>query len=90
MKPMKKSAGGGLQSAYALGALFAALSIICGIVVYAAPDLARKAVGLLTHSEWQFEFKPFDLGGFVLAALLWGIIGFAVAILHNKICECCE
>ena len=68
------------------GALLAGLSLVCGILLYTAPDLTMQVAGYLTHSSIQFAAKPFDLWAFVLGLLLWGIIGTAIGYIIAKMC----
>jgi hypothetical protein len=64
-----------------LAILFAGLSLACGVLVYAAPDMAHKLLELLTHSTWSFTIRPFNAVEFFGGALLWGVIGYAVGAL---------
>ncbi len=73
---------------YRLGALFAGISLVCAIVVYAAPDLAHKLLELLTHSTWQFTIKPFNILEIITGAVLWLGIGILIGFAFSGICNC--
>ncbi len=90
MKGKPVAAGSGLESGYALGALFAVLSLICGILLYLAPGLSFKIADYMTHGTMQFTIRPFDLGGILIGAALWFIAGVIISVLHAKLCECCK
>lgn len=75
---------------FALGTLLAGISLACGIVVYAAPNLAMQIAGYLTHSTIPFVIRPFSLGGFVIGLVLWAVFGFAIGFVFAKLCGCCE
>ncbi|MEK6973446.1 MAG: DUF5676 family membrane protein [archaeon] len=76
-----------------LGILLAAIDVVCGIIVYGAPDLAHKLLGYLTHSTWQFTINAFDPLTFVIGAILWFAIGFVIGFALEKCCckgkDCC-
>lgn len=84
------AAGRGIESGYALGALFAVLSLICGLLLYIAPGLSFKIADYMTHGTMQFAIKPFDLGGMLIGAALWFVAGMIISVLHAKLCECCR
>ncbi len=69
-----------------LGALFAGISIVCGIVIYSWPGLASSLLEYLTHSSWQYTIKPFDPIRFVGGAALWFLIGNAIGLAFSKMC----
>lgn len=73
-----------------LGLLFPAISLACGIIVYAAPDAAIWLLEHLTHSRWQFAIQSFDLTQFIVGLVLWAIIGAAMGWGYSKLCNCCE
>ena len=73
---------------YRLGALFAGIYVICGIIVYTAPDLAHKILELLTHSIWQFTIQPFNIVNFLIGIILWAVIGILVGFALSGLCEC--
>lgn len=75
---------------FALGALLAGISIVCGILVYAAPNVAITVAGYLTHSTIPFVIKPFDAAGFIIGLVLWFVIGFVIGFVFAKLCGCCE
>lgn len=69
-----------------LGALFAGLSALCGMVLYTVPDIALKITGYLTHSTLQFTVKPFEPIGFVIGLVLWFAIGAVLGYIIAKMC----
>ena len=73
---------------YRLGALFAVLSLVCAIIVYAAPDFAPSILEYLTHSTWQFTIRPFNIIEVFIGAGLWAIIGLLVGFVFSGICNC--
>lgn len=79
---MQDAKGFGLK----LGAFFAGLSALCGIILYTVPDLALKIVDYLTHSTIAFAVKPFEPIGFVIGLVLWFAIGSAAGYIIAKMC----
>ncbi len=79
---MQDAKGFGLK----LGALFAGLSALCGIILYTVPDLALKIAGYLTHSTITFAVKPFEPISFVIGLVLWFAIGAAIGYIIAKTC----
>ncbi|MEM2138403.1 MAG: DUF5676 family membrane protein [Candidatus Anstonellaceae archaeon] len=75
---------------YKLGVLFPAISLACGIVIYAVPGAGTWLLEHLTHSRWQFEIQPFDATQFVVGLALWAIIGAAVGWAFERLCDCCQ
>ncbi len=75
---------------FALGALLAGISLVCGIVVYAAPNIAIQIAGYLTHSTIPFVIRPFDPASFVIGLVLWAVFGFIIGFVFAKLCGCCE
>ena len=73
-----------------LGVLFPAISLVCGIIVYAAPGAATWLLENLTHSRWQFSIQPFDAAQFAVGLALWAIIGALVGWGYSKLCDCCK
>lgn len=73
-----------------LGILFPAISLVCGIVIYAAPGLATSLLELLTHSKWQFTVQLFDATNFIIGLALWAIIGTLVGWAFTRMCDCCD
>ncbi|MBI5228409.1 hypothetical protein HY988_07495 [Candidatus Micrarchaeota archaeon] len=70
-----------------LAILFAGISLVCGIVVYAVPGMAHTLLSYLTHSTWQFAIRPFDPINFVIGLLLWAAIGFVIGSIFSKLSE---
>ena len=71
-----------------LGALFAGISIVCGIVVYSSPGLAKSILEYLTHSSWQYTILPFEPVRFAIGVVSWSLIGAGIGIAFEKMCEC--
>lgn len=73
-----------------LGLLFSALSLACGILVYAVPGVLQTAISFLIHSEFNFAPKPFSAANIVIGAVIWFAIGAVVGIVWTKLCDCCK
>lgn len=78
------------QTGIALGATFAGLSAVCGILLYSAPGFTLQLAGYLTHSTIPFTIKPFDAISFVIGLVLWGIIGFVAGFVFVKMLGNCK
>ena len=78
----------GKRLGIALGTVFAAASVICGILVYTVPGVSMKLLEYLTHSTWEYSIQPFDPMQFILGVLAWAVIGFVggwvIAKLYGK------
>ncbi|MBI5553761.1 MAG: hypothetical protein HY917_03395 [Candidatus Diapherotrites archaeon] len=68
------------------GALLAGISAICGILVFAAPELTRQIAVYLTHNGVVFTQTPLTPEVFVIGTVLWGIIGVLIGWIIAKMC----
>ncbi len=73
-----------------LGLFFAAVSLACGILVYAAPGALQAAISYLIHSEFSFTPKPFSAANLVVGVVLWFAIGAVAGLAWTKLCDCCK
>ncbi|GEM_PF-1610376 len=80
----------GKKLGYALGALFGGLSALCGLIVYASPQLAMKLLEMLTHSSWAIAMRPFNAMEYAVGIALWWAIGYALGWMFSWLCGCCR